>query len=464
MEVCRGLKPAPIRKTHFFYAQSLRSEVPPKQWIRGSSRALLALRKHSRVLRHRRAPADCFGANPVASASGNLTGRDPGEAVRTYHEVSQSNLKTGTFYFAGIRNFLFWSDSVWSSTEGVNIWFDTTYSPARLYFPDGSFWVFGCTSAGTEQDAGYMYPTLIEDSNGNQIDVSYFNGLNTTWPNSSARIRNITDVRPPTGAVPATYDFFYNSDSVPHLTEIVNGIGTGEAYQFSYATQSLYSPFSGTGYSPVATLQGITTTGLGTETSFSYDTSADLTETVLPYGGHLRWAYTTASYLGSRELYEVADRYLAKDAGGTVETTYAFSHPVGDNNLTVHSATTLNDPDGRGQKTWSFNTSGTYVGYASQYQALDLPTNASVTTAYTWTRQTTSNAYYISQTNTTRTETSGSVANVATQVLDQYGNVTSSTVQDWGASTALRTWTNSYFNSGYLRNRLSGSTPTERRQ
>src|SRR5246127_4466936 len=47
------------------------------------SRAPLALRKHSRVLRHRRAPADCFGANPVASALDNPAGRDPGEAMRT---------------------------------------------------------------------------------------------------------------------------------------------------------------------------------------------------------------------------------------------------------------------------------------------------------------------------------------------------------------------------------------------
>ncbi len=48
--------------------------------------ALQALRKYSRVLRHRRAPADCFGANPVASALGNPARRDPGEAMRTYHE------------------------------------------------------------------------------------------------------------------------------------------------------------------------------------------------------------------------------------------------------------------------------------------------------------------------------------------------------------------------------------------
>jgi len=73
--------------------------------------ALLALRKDSRVLRHRRAFADCFGANPVASALGNRPRRDPGAAVRTYHEGPEPTLKTGTFYLAGNRNFLFGSDS-----------------------------------------------------------------------------------------------------------------------------------------------------------------------------------------------------------------------------------------------------------------------------------------------------------------------------------------------------------------
>jgi hypothetical protein len=68
--------------------------------------ALLVLRKHSRVLRHRRAFADCFGANPVASALGSSTRRDPGAADRTYHGWPQRPLKTGTFYFAGKRNFL----------------------------------------------------------------------------------------------------------------------------------------------------------------------------------------------------------------------------------------------------------------------------------------------------------------------------------------------------------------------
>src|ERR1041384_2513785 len=73
--------------------------------------APLALRKHSRVLRHRRAPADCFGANPVASALGNPTRRDPGGVMRTYHEGRPAALNTGTFYFGGNRNFLLWSDT-----------------------------------------------------------------------------------------------------------------------------------------------------------------------------------------------------------------------------------------------------------------------------------------------------------------------------------------------------------------
>ena len=50
------------------------------------------------------------GANSVASALGNLAGRDPGEAVRTYHEGPEATLQIGTFYLAGNRNFLFGSD------------------------------------------------------------------------------------------------------------------------------------------------------------------------------------------------------------------------------------------------------------------------------------------------------------------------------------------------------------------
>jgi hypothetical protein len=63
------------------------------------------------VVRHSRAPADCFGANPVASALGNFARRDPSEAMRPYHGGRKLSLKIGTFYLAGNRNFLFGSDT-----------------------------------------------------------------------------------------------------------------------------------------------------------------------------------------------------------------------------------------------------------------------------------------------------------------------------------------------------------------
>src|ERR1700720_3125253 len=59
--------------------------------------ALLALRKDSRVLRHRRASADCFGANPVASALGSPPGATP---------ASYANIPWGSLIGLLNRNFL----------------------------------------------------------------------------------------------------------------------------------------------------------------------------------------------------------------------------------------------------------------------------------------------------------------------------------------------------------------------
>ena len=40
------------------------------------------------------------------------------------------------------------TNGVWSSSESIYVWFDSNTD--RLHFSDGSFWVMGCTSAGTE--------------------------------------------------------------------------------------------------------------------------------------------------------------------------------------------------------------------------------------------------------------------------------------------------------------------------
>src|SRR5215813_12951059 len=109
--------------------------------------------------------------------------------------------------------------------------------------------VMGCTSAGTEKDAGTMYPQLLEDSNGNQIFIRYEPGVGITWPDSSARIREIEDTRALADGWGAyrTYTINYDSDPVlPHITSIVSWIGSGENYLFAMSgLQTLVSPFDG---------------------------------------------------------------------------------------------------------------------------------------------------------------------------------------------------------------------------
>ena len=126
------------------------------------------------------------------------------------------------------------NNGVWSSQESVYVWYDSNAN--ILHFPNGTFWSFGCTSASGEQDAGDLYPTLIEDSNGNQVTITYDIGTGATWSNSSGRITNITDVRG------SAYTFTYsvimqNRTYVPrYLTQITNNLSTGENITFNYCS------------------------------------------------------------------------------------------------------------------------------------------------------------------------------------------------------------------------------------
>ena len=93
------------RQSSRLNAQSLRSGVSPDAERVPNRKALRVISNHSGGL----APT-ASGANSVASALGSLPRRDPEEDVRTYHEGLYRPLKTGTFYLAGSRNFLFGSD------------------------------------------------------------------------------------------------------------------------------------------------------------------------------------------------------------------------------------------------------------------------------------------------------------------------------------------------------------------
>jgi hypothetical protein len=89
---------------------ALKCPKPPLGSFTISRRSSLQEKPSARFNRSGGLAPTASGANSVASALGSPTRRDPGEAVRTYHQGRESTLKTGTFYLAESRNFLFGSN------------------------------------------------------------------------------------------------------------------------------------------------------------------------------------------------------------------------------------------------------------------------------------------------------------------------------------------------------------------
>jgi RHS repeat-associated protein len=354
---------------------------------------------------------------------------------------------------------------VWTSKESVYVSYNA--NSARLYFNDGSLWWMGCVSAGTEQDGGTMYPTLMQDSNGNQVLIRYAAG-GVTWANSSARILEIEDVRAQyTGSSYATYQFAYNNDPIPHLTSITNRIGTSEGYTFSYGQQGLVSPFGGT---PETTtfLYSATISGIGLSYQFAANNSGELTQVTFPYGGYLKWAYAPMTYSGGVTQREVLTRSLSKDGTSGSEKPYPFSHDSGDGQRYVHLLTTIVDGGGTSENTWSFATSGSYLGTASWYeqrQGVDPSAVPLTHVQYTWTSDTAGNPY-VANVITNQDPWTNPALKRVDQTLDTLGNVLQTKLYDWNnVSTPARTNTNTYlsgsnYTSRYIYNRLSSSTVT----
>jgi RHS repeat-associated protein len=389
------------------------------------------------------------------------------------------------------------SAPIWTSPD-IHVWFDANAN--ILHFPDGSHWTMGSISGGNEQDAGTMYPTIMEGVSGNQIIVDYDTGagLPSGTIDTSGRITAIEDVRAtgcPTSqwtytAVCSTYTFTYTKDSNgTRLSSIANSIGTAETWNFTYSLgQSVEPPF---GSDPTFagltknTLGGISTPGANSY-GFSYDSAGagELTQVAFPFGGHLRWAYITDAYSGSRYLRAIGTRYLAADSAGATEWTYPITW---DNaaNAVVHGSMTLADASGIGSKTWNFvNTASApawQIGLSSEFIQKPSPSSAQIYTddTYTWsqdpgtsgtgTPMVLPNPYISSKTSLIDENTPNQQSVLATQVHDVYGNVTQALLYPFNnVSTPLKTYTNmwlqityapSYYysggwNGGYIFNRL----------
>jgi len=358
------------------------------------------------------------------------------------------------------------NNGVWTGSASFYAWYDSNLN--ILHFRDGSFWIMGCVSAGGEQDAGTMYPTLVEDSNGNQIIIHYMPGAGANWTDSSARIASIEDARAVQYTDPSTGETLYHSYSfsyvtggngLQYLSGIASYVGTTENYTISINQgQPLYSP-AGVSFSTTGLLAAVTTNGLGYTYNFTYDTTlndGDLTEVQFPQGGHLRWTYTNCAYPGPATVREVQYRYLLSNTQQG-EETYTFIAGNGTN-------TTLDDASGA-ERYWAYSG-----GWLSEIQYRPSPGATPVRHEYyTWAQDPTSLNYYIGTLKTVLNE--GQTYSQTTQTVqtqDSYGNVLTTNIYDYGnLNTPARTYANAYlyqnntnYSSRYIYNRLLTSTLT----
>ncbi|MBL8233761.1 MAG: hypothetical protein JNL98_35010 [Bryobacterales bacterium] len=232
---------------------------------------------------------------------------------------------TGAEYQLNVNN-----GGVWTSRESVYVKYDA--NQAKLLFPDGSAWEMNSVSAASEDDAGTRYPTRMEDTNGNYVNIEYRPAKGATYVNSSARIGRIEDVR--ATAPSPTYEFTYNNDETPHLTGITNNINTAENFVLSYIEpRTLYAPFSPmTSFGTAQMLQFVHRPSQGWVNhyfEYGWTNAGEMSRMVLPFGGDLRWTYGDFTYANGRTYREVTTRQLVKQRDGT-PVTYTFNRPPGD--------------------------------------------------------------------------------------------------------------------------------------
>jgi RHS repeat-associated protein len=359
------------------------------------------------------------------------------------------------------------TNGVWRSTDASYVWFDSNTN--ILHFRDGSFWVMGCRSGGQEQDAGSQYPTVIEDSNGNQVIVRYGAGLGTSWPNSSARINEIEDVAAVAGTngTRHSYGFTYTMDStgISHLVSIQNFVIPNRGWNVTIQASPLASPFDKTvPFETTSLLTGITQTIPASATSagatvgytFSYDpnvntgSAGELQRVTMPQGGYLSWIYSSPSYM-QRYVREVATRAVSAD--GATEKLYTF-HAWGSAGVdTSNTDMSMIDPSGA-ERIWSFNaistgstgTAAWSVGLPSQYKEMISATQTSTIPrwdGYMWGQNSSGNPYIYQISRVLDYNTAAQVSSLETDTVDGYGNTTQKTLTDYDGSTK-NTWNWTY--------------------
>jgi hypothetical protein len=294
-----------------------------------------------------------------------------------------------------------------------------------LNFPDGSSWVMSAVSAGGEPDAGTRYPTQMQDTNGNMIQIQYSQGVGGAGTNTSGRITQIMDVR--SGG--SSFTFTYNNDApVPHLTAISTSVAAnGETYNFGYLPLSqLESPFATTPtFGSAAVLQSVSGANLHGPYTFQYYLSAqpnspgtdELVQVTTPMGGSLGWSFTAFTYGNGMTYREVNSRTMA--SGGSLNpwtNTWSVTLHA---NATVHDSATVADSGAHSSKVWTYLTGlGPTVGLVSSYEERDGSNTALLHKDYTWTQDAAGQVYVYTVTTTLNPGTSSAVHTASAQALD----------------------------------------------
>ena len=87
----------------------------------------------------------------------------------------------------------------------------------RLRMNDGTFWVMNAEASEGEEDAGTRYPTLMQDTNGNQIRIDYQQGRSAVYTNSSGRPTYLWDGGSKVASGVPTWRFSYSIDGYLEL-------------------------------------------------------------------------------------------------------------------------------------------------------------------------------------------------------------------------------------------------------
>jgi RHS repeat-associated protein len=361
------------------------------------------------------------------------------------------------------------ASNLWETKQGLNVTLDALAS--ILYFPTGTSWVMGSISAQSEADAGAMYPTLIEDSNGNQITVQYLPGIGRTDANTSSRIASIEDARAVSvGSGRQTYSFVYSADPLPRLLSVVALIPTGENYNFTYSTQPVKSPF-GSADSP-AFVQALSGFAAVNEPGYIFNYSAEQTGEVgsmtIPTGGLVKWDYAAVSQNGT-SARAVSQRQVQASPSSSA-MSFVFQRSTGQVGGTPTSRVSMGLQGGTSLGTWDFDgtTGSPTEGLLLSEATVSTSSGAVLRQAtYEWTQTSTGNIYEASATNVLDPGTASQAQSRTETTKDSFGNVTQSTAFEFNnLSQPSRIINHTYvtdptYTSRYLRQLLLSTNVTK---